>query len=841
MRQIGISRVNADALRFARRACLPVALCAALLSVCVPANAQAEDVSAPDMERLFLTVVRNQQVLDLLVDAKVDAQSGLSKRVIVSRADAAAMGLDQGDDAEVDLSSIAGLSYEVDRLNQRLVLTVDPNALRSPVQIIGAEQEEVSEFSPGVRGVVLDYDWSVRATRDTQQVGGWGMLKSVGFSGQALTSFRAASGHYRQSVEGDQNWFEAVRLDSAWVKHDPHKMITWEVGDAISGGLEWSRPVRFAGFRVGRNFALQPYRATTPRLAIAGSAALPSTVELFLDGVLTSQEQIVPGSFELNAPIPVVGSGVARVVLTDLNGLQQVVDVPLYGASTLLEKGLMDGSFEAGFLRKDYGIRSHAYQSDPMSSGTLRYGISDFLTAELHAEVMDGAGTAGIGAVARLPARAGVFNASVSKRFGEPSQILRETWQTGEPEGQLQKGWGWQWNGERMGINVSSVRRDRGYFDIAANAEGGLLALASDQVWLGLPTKIGQWNAGYVRQKSPAFRFGDISLDERESRFASLSWSSRNSSVSTSVSVQHDLERGDTQGYLTVSIPLEGRRRIQLSRRDSSRRDSGQTTMSWTDPVQGETTDWGWRAAVSVDDQRGVDAAWLQVDRLGEHSRWSAGLTRQAGETSAWSQGSGGWVLLDGLGSRWMRQTDGAFALVDTGGVPGVPVRLENRRIGETNEEGKLLVERLRPWQRNRLSVDTERLPIDVVVSGSDTQFAVPRAGQGAKVKFELMRTTAFSGAVSNADDQFISAGSSLRALDADGQEVAKGVVGNDGAFWIETTGKDIRSFAVKEETASCIVQLSASSSLPARSSAGVIDLGKVVCLPHSEGESNAR
>ena len=47
-------------------------------------------------------------------------------------------------------------------------------------------------------------------------------------------------------------------------------------------------------------------------------------------------------------------------------------------------------SFEAGYVRRDYGIRSTKYQSDPAASGTLRYGVNNTLTAQIHGEAARG-------------------------------------------------------------------------------------------------------------------------------------------------------------------------------------------------------------------------------------------------------------------------------------------------------------------------------------------------------------------------------------------------------------------------------------------------------------------
>ncbi len=63
-----------------------------------------------------------------------------------------------------------------------------------------------------------------------------------------------------------------------------------------------------------------------------------------------------------------------------------------------------------------------------------------------------------------------------------------------------------------------------------------------------------------------------------------------------------------------------------------------------------------------------------------------------------------------------MRRVYDSFALVSTDGIANVPVKLENRLVGATDDKGLLLVTPLNSWQENDLSVDPLVLPADVSV-----------------------------------------------------------------------------------------------------------------------------
>ena len=59
---------------------------------------------------------------------------------------------------------------------------------------------------------------------------------------------------------------------------------------------------------------------------------LPSTVDLYIDGLQQSHQQVTPGSYILDTLPTFSGSGQARVVITDINGQRREVTLDLYGA-----------------------------------------------------------------------------------------------------------------------------------------------------------------------------------------------------------------------------------------------------------------------------------------------------------------------------------------------------------------------------------------------------------------------------------------------------------------------------------------------------------------------------
>ncbi|WP_198014131.1 fimbria/pilus outer membrane usher protein [Pseudoxanthomonas sp. J35] len=202
-----------------------------------------------------------------------------------------------------------------------------------------------------------------------------------------------------RSGDGPETSSTDVRLDTSWQLDFPERMVSVRIGDGIGGQLDWTRSTRFGGIRVSRDFSLQPYRVTVPLASFAGEAALSSTVDLFVDGIRQSQQQVGPGQFRIDSPPILSGAGQAQLVVTDINGQSRTLSFTLYNARQLLQRGLSDWSFEAGKVRREYGRESFACADDAMASGSFRHGASDWLTLEAHAETTRGLDMAGAGAV----------------------------------------------------------------------------------------------------------------------------------------------------------------------------------------------------------------------------------------------------------------------------------------------------------------------------------------------------------------------------------------------------------------------------------------------------------
>ena len=177
-----------------------------------------------------------------------------------------------------------------------------------------------------------------------------------------------------------------------------------QVGDIASRGPSWARVVthRRAHGRVRFRPCGVRSQSAIPLAGFEGSAALPSTVEVFSDSIRAYSADVPAGPFSIRDLPLTGGSGVARVVVRDVTGRETLVDLPFLMSDLLLKPGLADFALSVGRPRLGIGTPGDRYGDDIFGVGTLRYGVTDALTLSAHAEGGRGLQMAGAGAVVRI-------------------------------------------------------------------------------------------------------------------------------------------------------------------------------------------------------------------------------------------------------------------------------------------------------------------------------------------------------------------------------------------------------------------------------------------------------
>jgi len=769
-----------------------------LLLCCTPpvaAQALPAVSGAADRQELYLAVTVNGEALSQLARFLV----GPGDAIAASAATLREIGLrwpgSETATGLVELAQLTGLQARYDRGNQQIILLAPVAMLdRVPLRLVsGLGASRPAELSPPVPGLLFNYDLFAQDSRGVSALNGWSELRMFGL-GPGVWSSSMNTGTSRDALGVHHS---SVRLDTAWQVNWPQQALSLTLGDTFTGALAWSRAVRVGGLRVGRNFALQPYQVTAPLNTFVGEATLPSTVDLYINGLRQSSQRVAPGQFLIDSLPSLNGAGRAQLVITDINGQRRNLDFDFYGAPSLLREGLWDWSVTSGFVRQDYGLASFSYDRALVASGSARYGLSDRSTLEAQAQAGGGVALAGGGGSWRLGEKAGVLSASLAASHG------------GEGSGR-QLAFGYQWMAQPYSVSVNSQRRSLGWRDIASRFETRH-ALDQDSAYAGFSSLLGQFGVIYVRQ---SYDSGD------SQRFLTLSWSRQFGDATLSLNLLKDLGMGgDYQAQLALYLPLDRRRSLAVT----AARQEGRTNLAVdaSQSVDSSAGGWGWRVQAAAGN--GAARSQAEVTQMGDLGQWRAGLSGGSVDATAAYAGANGAAVWMGGGIKPMRRVDDAFALVSTSGVPDVPVRLENRLVGRTDGEGLLLIPQLNAYQRNQVAIDTLDLPPDMRVE-STTANAVPESRSGTLVAFKLRRVAAVQLSLRDAAGTPLPVGSTvtLQPPGAAGP-AATTSVGYDGLVYLEDPPAGL-ALRVDREGGAC------TAPLPPVPGTGWIDLGPVTC-----------
>lgn len=637
----------------------------------------------------------------------------------------------------VTLDEVAELRYRYDERNQKIYLSTAPSALRERrYDLSGANVQPVQPRADW--GALLNYNVLASSGSLLRGETTSGASASTILEGRLFSQY----GTFEQSgivrhINGGPT--EAIRLETSYRYSDPGRMITYRLGDSINSALPWSRPIRFAGAQAQSNFALRPDLITIPLPSLGGTAAVPSTVDIYVNNIKTLSQDVGVGPFNItNIPL-ITGSGDAQMVIRDASGQERRTTVPFYASARLLAPGITSWSVEGGLPRLSFGSTDDTYLSSPMASATLRRGIFDWLTLEGRAEATAGLANGGVGAVLR------------TGTFGVASAALSAS--------KSREGTGFQtylsFETRLFGLNFSATsQRTFGTYDDLASVTANLrqAVAGNPQKVLGFlnftqpATVIGTLPSLYVNARPPrAIERVSISaplpFDSRSgvslsflrledgggktANIASLTYTrSLMFNASFFASAFHDFSRqGNTGIFAGLTMPL-GRNlhASSIASRGSGGMSGGIDIVRTMPPEPGS---YGWRVRATQGDSPVREAA---ASYRSSYGTVQAGLRQTAEGVHVMGDLRGSIATMGGgvFFSDWI---DDSFAVVSTG-APGMRVFSENQPVGTTDSRGMLLVPNLRSYQNNKILVDPTNLPIDAtMVSTQEVISPADRAG----------------------------------------------------------------------------------------------------------------
>jgi len=602
------------------------------------------------------------------------------------------------------LEDVPGMTFRIDERQQTLFMQAGASLFESSTITARSLNRSVRPTLPP-NGAFLNYD--LLATRIAGSTQTSAILEGNLFGPMG-------SGLIRFLEEDADGTAHGTRLEATWTRDFPDTVTSLRLGDSITGtSLWWGGAVRFGGVQWGTNFATRPDLITLPMPVVAGESALPSTLDLYVNGALRLRQDVPPGPFTVqNIPV-ITGAGDVRLVVTDALGRQQVVTQSYYASPQMLEAGLADYSYEAGFIRNNFGVSSDDY-GRALLVGTHRLGLTDELTGEIHGELLRDQQSAGIAAARLLPAGAVVSLGIAGSR-------------------------GVRGEGELVAV---SLERTTPRFAAGLNSQWA----SRDFTSVGLigaqlaPVRTLRGFAGYT---SGLYGSTTVSLtreDFRDRPGVEL------------VSLAQGIRVGQ-QGYLSLSVL-----RVIRSQPDTTvsllftqalgdRKTGNLTLMSDKGHAQGLLelqkslpvgTGMGYRLGVGAG---GADEREAAVSLQNDVGTYQLETDSANGATGVRGSVSGSIALLDSTLFA-SRQINDSFAVAEVAGRAGVHVYSDNQLVGTTNSQGYAMVPQLRAYQSNSVRIDLADLPLDFNVESAQMR-AVPYSRSGLLLRFPIDRADA--------------------------------------------------------------------------------------------------
>ncbi len=699
----------------------------------------------------------NELIVELILNGQVNAQDVVVLRkpsgqwlLPVNALSAAKVQIDDLEQisfngtAFVPLESMGAQSISFDESRSALSVQLNPN--RFQTNLVDTRSNGAGSLFTRGSGSFLNYDLLIN------HVSGGGSRVLYTEAGTTLgQGVGVTSAMVIDRSESRQN----LRLDTTYTQDFPEHMTTLQLGDGVTHpSTILGRAVRFGGVQWGTNFRTRPGLVTVPVATLSGQAALPSTVDLYINDVLQTRSAVSPGPFSVISPPLVSGDGEVVLKITDIAGQQQIVSQRFYASSALLAPGLTDYSVELGALRKHYGLRSSDY-GDLFVAGSWRHGVSDRLTVEAAAQGQQSG---------RIGTELGATASFAEIGTGLAAMGFSHT----EDGFGAQLAAGFERRTKTHSFSIRTQLASGRFRQIGVDANQTLRRLVS--LFYGYRLAgLGNIAMTFTRQQRGHAEPVDIltaSLTPRQTPWGSFTLSL----------MQSRAERKETSVNLFWVMNFD--RGSSISGFHSQMSDAPAQTVLQLQSNQPPGEGWGYRL------QAASNAA-NQASVFGQNS-YGAGrieVAEQNGQASLRAGISGGFALLDGQMFA-SRRIDGSFGVVRLPGFSNVRVYVDNQLAGRTNAEGYALLPRLHPYLKNNVSVEQLDLPLDASMEQLRVH-PVPGWRSGITIDFPIKNAAAATLDLIDDEGKPVPAGA-LATLLAHGEPMGEAfAVGEEGLLYL--------------------------------------------------------
>ncbi|WPP89792.1 fimbria/pilus outer membrane usher protein [Acinetobacter pittii] len=689
----------------------------------VGANKQEQNI---DLINLFLNISINSNASEDLVAVKQSKDGKLYIRSSALKTLRLKMDEHIPDNQWVCINDLNGIQFKYLENEQSLNLKVPSNMLTGYSVDLSGQQvtnPHLLKMKP-LNAAILNYSLYNTITNDENV-----------FSGTAEGIFNSAIGNFSSGVlyngsnETSYSHEKWVRLETKWQYVDPEKIRIYTLGDFISNSPDWGSSVRLAGFQWSSAYSQRGDIVTSALPQFSGSAALPSTLDLYVNQQKIYSGLVPSGPFDIKQ-LPFISGNEVTLVTTDATGQQSITKKPYYFSSKILAKGINEFSVDVGMPRYNYGLYSNDYDDATFASGAIRYGYSNSLTLSGGAETStDGLSNLGTG-FAKNVLGIGVINADIAvsqyKDENGYSTLLGL-------EGRISK---------NISFNTSYRKVFDNYFDLARVSQ--VRYLKENQI-----NAESQNYLNYSALADEIFRAGinynfyagyGVYLGYNQIKYSDNSYKLLSTNLSGSLdknwgfyaSAYKDYENHKDYG---VYFALRYTPSSKVNAITSVSSDSGslryrQEIFGLSEPQIGS---FGWGGYVERDQDANENNASVYASYRAR-AAYLTGRYNRFGDNDQVAVSATG-SLVAAAGRIFAANEIGEGYAVVTNAGPQSQIINGGVNLGETDKSGRFLIPSLMPYQVNHIYLDPSYLPLNWNVKSTD-QKTVVGYRQGTLVDF---------------------------------------------------------------------------------------------------------
>lgn len=486
------------------------------------------------------------------------------------------------------------------------------------------------------------------------------------------------------------------------------------------------------------------------------------------------ESTVPPGEFAIRDLYPLGYGGDLKVTVTEADGREVTYTVPFSSVTQMIRPGFAYYSLSAGRVHRDDEVGK-----DMLWQGSLQYGVTNYLTANMAAQAYPDFNAFMAGAAVNTPV--GAFGLDVTQTRAKINDGERERGEV------IKLNYNKFIQTTGTDVYLTGYRYSKDGFhnlDNYLNAkENGVLGMRFDhgkkknQLQVSVSQSIGQKFGSFYLSGSVHDYWHESGRDKE----LQLGYSNQFKRINYNLSFQKIENaltgRSENRFMMSLSLPFDVNSRpqyVHVSHNKGSNSD-GYTQLGLSGSLD-EANNWHYN--LGFNRGSGINSTTMGTDYRTGQGTVSASASYDKNSRQA-SLGASGAMVLHRYGLSLSESVGESFAVVRAKGAVGAGVR--NASGTTLNRFGVAVVPYLTPYEMNEISLNPENTSFDVTLKQTSKQI-VPRGNTVSVVQFETDSGRAAFFEVSDADGVAMPMGADV--LDLEGNSI--GFVAQGGRVFLK-------------------------------------------------------